>query len=36
VALPLIARGAKSAVLVTYDDIADAFAADDAERFASP
>jgi hypothetical protein len=36
VALPLIARDAKSAVLVTNDDIADTFAADDAERFASP
>jgi hypothetical protein len=36
VALPLIARDAKSAVLLTNDDIADTFAADDAERFASP
>lgn len=36
VTLPLIARDATSAVLVTNDDIADALDADDVERFASP
>lgn len=35
VTLPLIARGATSAVLVTNDDIADAFDAEEVERFAS-
>jgi len=35
VTLPLIARDATPTVLVTNDDIADAFAAEDAERFAS-
>jgi hypothetical protein len=35
VKLPLIARDATPTVLVTNDDIAEAFAADDAERFAS-
>ena len=35
VTLPLIARDARPAVLVTNDDIADAFDAEDAERFAS-
>ncbi len=35
VTLPLIARDARPTVLVTNDDIADAFDAEDAERFAS-
>jgi hypothetical protein len=35
VTLPLIARDATSTVLVTNDDIADAFDAEDVERFAS-
>jgi len=35
VKLPLIARDATPTVLVTNDDIADAFVAEDAERFAS-
>jgi len=35
VTLPLIARDATPTVLVTNDDIADAFAAEDADRFAS-
>ena len=35
VTLPLIARDATPAVLVTNDDIADAFDAEDVERFAS-
>jgi len=35
VALPLIARDATPTVLVTKDDIADAFDAEDVERFAS-
>jgi hypothetical protein len=35
VALPLIARDATPSVLVTSDDIADAFNAEDVERFAS-
>ncbi len=35
VTLPLIARDATSAVLVTSDDIADAFDAEDADRFGS-
>jgi hypothetical protein len=35
VALPLIARNATPTVLVTNDDIADAFDAEDVERFAS-
>jgi hypothetical protein len=35
VTLPLIARGATPAVLVTNDDIADVFDAEEVERFAS-
>jgi hypothetical protein len=35
VTLPLIARDATPTVLVTNDDIADAFDAEDVERFAS-
>jgi hypothetical protein len=35
VTLPLIARDTTPTVLVTNDDIADAFDAEDAERFAS-
>ena len=35
VLLPLIARDATPTVLVTKDDIADAFDAEDVERFAS-
>ena len=35
VTLPLIARDATPTVLVTNDDIADAFDAEDAQRFAS-
>ena len=35
VTLPLIARDATPTVLVTNDDIADAFEAENAERFAS-
>ena len=35
VTLPLIARDATPTVLVTKDDIADAFDAEDVERFAS-
>jgi hypothetical protein len=35
VTLPLIARDAMPTVLVTNDDIADAFDAEDVERFAS-
>jgi hypothetical protein len=35
VTLPLIARDAAPAVLVTSDDIADAFDAEDVERFAA-
>jgi hypothetical protein len=35
VTLPLIARDATSAVLITNDDIADALEADDVERFGS-
>ena len=35
VTLPLIARDATHTVLVTNDDIADAFDAEDVERFAS-
>ncbi len=35
VTLPLIAVDAEPAVVVTSEDIADAFDADDAERFAS-
>lgn len=35
VTLPLIAREATPTVLVTNDDIADAFDAEDVERFAS-
>jgi hypothetical protein len=35
VELPLIARDATPTVLVANDDIADAFAAENAERFAS-
>lgn len=35
VTLPLIARGATPTVLVTNDDIADAFDAEDVERFDS-
>jgi len=35
VILPLIARDATPTVLVTNDDIADAFDAEDVERFAS-
>jgi hypothetical protein len=35
VTLPLIARDATPTVLVTSDDIADAFDAEDVERFAS-
>jgi hypothetical protein len=35
VTLPLIARDANPTVLVTNDDIADAFDAEDVERFAS-
>jgi hypothetical protein len=35
VTLPLIARDATPTVLVTNDDIADAFGAEDAGRFAS-
>jgi hypothetical protein len=35
VTLPLIARDAKPTVLVTNDDIADAFEAEDVERFTS-
>ena len=35
VALPLIARGAVPAVLVTNEDIAGAFDADDTERYAA-
>ena len=35
VTLPLIARDATPTALVTNDDIADAFAAEDADRFAS-
>ena len=35
VTLPLIARGATPTVLVSNDDIADAFDADDVDRFAS-
>jgi hypothetical protein len=31
----LIARGAEPTVLVTNDDIADAFAAEDVDRFAA-
>ena len=34
--LPLIARDARPAVLVTNDDIADALEAEDAERHAAP
>lgn len=34
VALPLIARGARPTVMVTNDDIADAFDAEDVERHA--
>jgi hypothetical protein len=33
VSLPLIARGAKPTVLVTNEDISDAFDAEEAERF---
>jgi hypothetical protein len=33
VTLPLVARDAKQAVLVTNDDIEDAFAAEDVERY---
>lgn len=33
VTLPLIARGAAPTALVTNDDIADAFSAEDAERY---
>jgi hypothetical protein len=35
VTLPLIARGSTPTVVLTSDDIADAFDADDAEGFAS-
>ena len=35
VTLPLVARDAAPTVLVTNDDIADAFDAEDAERFGS-
>jgi hypothetical protein len=35
VTLPLIARGATPTVLVSNDDIADAFDAEDVERFGS-
>ena len=35
VTLPLIARDARPAVLVTNEDIADAFDAEDVERFVS-
>jgi hypothetical protein len=36
VTLPLIARDAKPTVLVTNEDIADAFGAEDVERYTAP